>query len=63
MSKLELQGICFPEEFGGFDFKNNKIQDYTIKVNEPPNPLPWEDGFIVQKYNMTFEWDVNFFKE
>ena len=51
------------EVFGGFDFKNNKIQDYTIKVNEPPNPLPWEDGFIVQKYNMTFEWDVNFFKE
>ena len=51
------------EVFGGFDFKNNKIQDYTIKVNEPPNPLPWEDGFTVEKYDMTFDWDVEFFKQ
>jgi hypothetical protein len=51
------------EEFGGFDFKNCRIQDYTIKVNEPPNQLPWEEQFISIKYNLDLEWDVEFFKQ
>jgi hypothetical protein len=51
------------EVYGGFDFKNLKIQDYTLKVKEPPNPLPWEDGFIINKYDLVCEWDVEFFKK
>jgi hypothetical protein len=51
------------EVYGGFDFKNLKIQDYTLKVKEPPNPLPWEDGFILNKYDLVCEWDVEFFKK
>jgi hypothetical protein len=51
------------EVFGGFDFKNNKIQNYTMKVNEPPNPLPWEDGFLIEKHIVHAEWDINFFKD
>ena len=50
------------EEFCGFDFKNNRLHDYTLKVNEPPNPLPFEDGFISNKFDLTVEWDLEFFK-
>jgi hypothetical protein len=51
------------EVFGGFDFKNNRIADYTLKVNEPPNTLlAWEDSFISNKYDLTLEWDLEFFK-
>lgn len=50
------------EVFAGFDFKNQKIQDYTLRVNEPPNPLPWKDGFITQTYKLNLEWDTDFFK-
>jgi hypothetical protein len=50
------------EEFGGFDFKKCKIHDYTLAVKEPPNPGPWEAGFISQKYNLSIDWDVDFFK-
>lgn len=51
------------EEYAGFDFKNCRIQDHTLKVKEPPNPLPWEEQFISVKYDLDLEWDVEFFKE
>jgi glycosyltransferase involved in cell wall biosynthesis len=51
------------EEYGGFDFKKLLIQEYTLKVKEPPNPLPWEEQFNSKKYNITCEWDVEFFKK
>jgi len=50
------------EEFCGFDFTNNRLQDYTLKVNEPANPLPFEDGFITNKFDLTVEWDLEFFR-
>jgi hypothetical protein len=50
------------EVFGGFDFKNCRIQDYTLEVKEPPNPLPWADHFITRSFNVTCNWDVDFFK-
>jgi hypothetical protein len=49
--------------FGGFDFKNCRIQEYTIKVNEPPNPIDWENQFITNKYDLKVEWDIEFFKK
>jgi glycosyltransferase involved in cell wall biosynthesis len=51
------------EVFGGFDFKNCRIQEYTIKVNEPPNPIDWENQFITNKYDLKVEWDIEFFKK
>ena len=50
------------EVFGGFDFKNQKIQDYTLQVKEPPNPLPWSEGFKTTTYTLLVDWDVEFFK-
>jgi hypothetical protein len=46
------------EVYGGFDFKNCKIHDYTLRVDEPPNPIPWEDGFISKEYNIICNWDT-----
>lgn len=51
------------EVYGGFDFKNCRIQDYTLKVKEPPNPINWEDQFIKNKYELSVDWDVQFFKK
>jgi len=51
------------EVFGGFDFKKCRIQDYTLKVNEPPNPIDWENQFVSQKYNINCEWDLGFFEK
>lgn len=51
------------EVYGGFDFKNCRIQDYTLKVKEPPNPIDWENQFISKKYDLNVEWDVDFFKQ
>lgn len=51
------------EVYGGFDFKKLLIQDYTLKVKEPPNPLPWEEQFIMNKYDFNLEWDLEFFKK
>lgn len=51
------------EVFGGFDFKKLLIQDYTMKVKEPPNPTPWEEQFIMNKYDLNIEWDLEFFKK
>jgi hypothetical protein len=51
------------EIYGGFDFKNCRIQDYTLKVKEPPNPTNWEEQFIRNSYNFTIDWDIEFFKK
>jgi len=50
------------ELFTGIDFKKQRIQDYTLKVNEPPNSLPWDEGFITNKYDISINWDIEFFK-
>jgi ribonucleotide reductase alpha subunit len=50
------------ELFTGIDFKQQRIQDYTLKVNEPPNSLPWDEGFITNKYDISINWDIKFFK-
>lgn len=50
------------EVYGGFDFANCKIQDHTLQVKEPPNPLPWVDQFISTNHEYRLEWDVEFFK-
>jgi hypothetical protein len=51
------------EVYGGFDFKNCRIQDYTLKVKEPPNPIDWESQFVSKKYDLNIEWDLEFFKK
>jgi len=51
------------EIYGGFDFKKCRIQDYTLKVKEPPNPIPWEDQFITSQFKVTCNWDLEFFKK
>jgi hypothetical protein len=51
------------EVYSGFDFKKCLIQDYTLEVKEPPNPINWEDQFITSKYSVVCEWDVDFFKK
>jgi len=45
------------EVYGGFDFKNCLIQEYTLKVQEPPNPSDWEQQFITNEYKMQALWD------
>ena len=49
------------EIFGGFDFKNVRIQDYTLQVKEPPNPADYENQFISKEYKINCEWDANHF--
>ncbi len=51
------------EIYGGFDFKKCRIQDYTLRVIEPPNPPDWENQFISYPYAINCEWDLDFFKE
>lgn len=51
------------ELFGGFDFKKCRIQDYTLKVNEPPNPTDWENQFISRQRTIKCVWDVEFFRK
>ena len=51
------------EVFGGFDFKNCRLQDYTLRVQEPPNPIDWENQFIKHKHEVICEWDLDFFKK
>ena len=46
----------------GFDFKNCRIQSYTLNVNEPPNKGVWEEEFKLENYNIIINWDVDFFK-
>ena len=51
------------EVYGGFDFKNTRIQNHTLKVNNPPNPQPWEDQFDKgENFDLIVEWDVEHFK-
>lgn len=51
------------EEYGGFDFKRCLIQEYTLKVHEPPNPPNWEEQFITKKHDLKITWDRNFFEK
>jgi glycosyltransferase involved in cell wall biosynthesis len=51
------------EVYGGFDFKRCLIQDYTLMVKEPPNPLDWEEQFKSKRLKMTLSWDVEHFKK
>lgn len=52
------------EEYTGIDFKTQRIQEYTLKANQPPNPLPFEDGFRVpEKIQKIVEWDIEHFKK
>lgn len=51
------------EVYGGFDFKRCLIQDYTLKVKEPPNPPDWENNFTVTNYAIDVEWDKVFFEK
>jgi hypothetical protein len=51
------------EVYGGFDFKKCIIQDYTLKVKEPPNPLDWENQFISKKRSLEISWDKEFFQQ
>jgi hypothetical protein len=50
------------EIFGGFDFKKCRIQDYTLKVNTPPNPSNWEEQFISTPREVLCKWDPTLFK-
>jgi glycosyltransferase involved in cell wall biosynthesis len=49
------------EVYGGFDFKNCRLQDYTLNVKEPPNPPDWENQFISTDYSIECSWDKEFF--
>jgi glycosyltransferase involved in cell wall biosynthesis len=51
------------EIFGGFDFKNCRIQDYTLKVETPPNPGNYEKQFLTKDSKVTCKWDLDFFKK
>ena len=51
------------EIYGGFDFKNCRIQDYTLKVQEPPNPIDYDNQFISREHRFTCSWDAEFFKK
>jgi hypothetical protein len=47
------------EEFGGFDFKKCRIQNYTLAAKEPPNPISWEDDIRKEKYNLSVPIDLS----
>jgi hypothetical protein len=49
------------EVYGGFNFKKCLIQDYTLKVKEPPNPTNYEEQFIAVRYDIDLQWDKEFF--
>lgn len=49
------------EVFGGFDFKNCRIQDYTLQVKEPPNPMDYDNQFISKEHKVNCSWDTEFF--
>lgn len=58
----KARGLRDFEMFGGFDFKNCRIQDYTLQVEEPPNPSDYDNQFKSKNYEYNIEWDVEFFK-
>ena len=47
------------EEFGGFDFKKCRIQNFTLAAKEPPNPISWEDDIKKEKYNLSVPIDLS----
>jgi len=50
------------EQFGGFDFKKCRIQNYTLqslKAGEPPNPLSWDDDIKNEKYSVPIILDMD----
>jgi len=47
------------EEFGGFDFKKCRIQNYTLAAKEPPSPISWEDDIKKEKYNLSVPIDLS----
>jgi hypothetical protein len=49
------------EVFGGFDFKQCRIQDYTLQVKEPANPTDYENQFISKEHRITCNWEKDFF--
>lgn len=49
------------EDFCGFDFKKCELQDYTLEVKEPPNPI-WDKTQKSEFKYIDIEWDVNHFK-
>lgn len=51
------------EEYGGFDFKNCRIQQYTLDVKEPPNPTPWQEHFIMKSFCFQIVWNADMIKE
>ena len=51
------------EIFGGFDFKNCRIQTYTLNVETPPNPGNYEKQFTMRENNVVCKWDLEFFKK
>ncbi len=51
------------ELYGGFDFKNCRIQQFTLQVKEPPNPTSWENQLSILKHIINCEWDIDFFKK
>jgi len=51
------------ESYGGFDFKNCRIQQFTLRVNEPPNPESWESQLTILKHMINCEWSTDFFKK
>lgn len=51
------------EVYGGFDFNKCLIQDYTLRVKEPPNPEDWENQFLFKKHAVEISWDKEFFQK
>ena len=51
------------EIYGGFNFKDCLIQRYTLDVNEPPNPISWEEDLKSKEYTLDCVWDLQFFKD
>lgn len=47
------------EVYAGFDFKNCRLAQYTLEVREPPNPVPWEEGFVKKSHSFTIRWDTS----
>lgn len=49
------------EVFAGFDFKNCRLQDYTLQVKEPPNPPDYDNQFMSKQYTYECSWDTEHF--
>lgn len=47
------------EQFGGFDFKKCRIQQFTLSAKEPPNPLSWEDDLKKEIHTVNVPLDLS----